>query len=345
MSAGMQVAVIGATGSLGREILTVLSERMENGTFPIETVRAVASSASLGQEISFGEDEVLKVEALETFDFKGIDLALFAVSEEVAKTHVPRATKAGCVVVDTSEAFRLQAGVPLAVAEVSREDLAGYEKSLTVATPSPISTFIALCLAPLHRAFQVRRAVISTYESTSAEGKAAMDELFRQTRGIYVNEPPLDSKEVFPKQIAFNVIPQVGNFTDSGATRQEMLIAAELRKVISPEMAIHANCCRVPVFLGHAAFVTVELEEAISDKAVRELLKEAPGVSVIDHRVEEGYVTPVESVGEDVVYVSRIREDRSVDSGISFWCVGDNLRKGAALNAVDVAQQLYEDFF
>jgi len=337
---GYKVAVVGATGNIGREILNILAER----EFPADTVHAVASEGSIGREVSYGEDHVLKVRKLDDFDFTGIDLALFAVNAPVAAKHAPRAAKAGCVVIDTSEQFRMEPGVPLVVPEVNPDALATYERKRIIASPSAPTTQALLALKPLYDAFLVRRVVLTTYHAVSGAGRDAMDELFTQTRNIYVNEPPSKTQEVFPKQIAFNVIPQVDSFMDDGATREEWHIQAETRKILGPDLGVHANCCRVPVFVGHAAYINVECDEPIDDKAARRVLREAPGLIVIDHRVEEGYVTPVEAAGEDSVYVSRLRTDTSVEHGVSFWCVGDNGRKGTALNAVQIAEILVRDY-
>ncbi len=337
---GLKLAVVGATGNVGREILSILAER----AFPAGEVVALASSGSMGREVSFGEDDVLSVKSLDSYDFTGTDIAIFAAGGDIAAKHAPRAAAAGCVVIDNSSHFRMEPGVPLVVPEVNGRALAGFERKRIIANPNCSTIQMVLALKPLHDAFRVRRVVVSTYQSTSGAGREAMDELFTQTRNIYVNEPPSKTMEQFPKQIAFNVIPQIDGFMDDGATREEWKMAVETRKILDPDVQVHANCVRVPVFIGHAEFVNVEFEEMTDDKQVRDLLREAPGITVVDHRVEEGYVTPVECVGEDSVYVSRIRRDETVDSGVSFWCVADNLRKGAALNAVQIAEALATDY-
>lgn len=337
---GLKVAVVGATGNVGREILSILAER----EFPATEVVALASSGSIGREVSFGEDDVLKVKSLESYDFAGTDIAIFAAGSDVAKKYAPKAAEAGCMVIDNSSHFRMEPGVPLVVPEVNPEALAMAERKRIIANPNCSTIQMVLALKPLHDAYRLRRVVVSTYQSTSGAGREAMDELFTQTRNIYVNEPPSKTMEQFPKQIAFNVIPQIDNFMDDGATREEWKMAVETRKILDPDVMVHANCVRVPVFIGHAEFINAEFEDMVDVGEVRDLLRKAPGVTVVDHRIEEGYVTPAECAGEDDIYVSRIRRDETVDSGISFWCVGDNLRKGAALNAVQIAEVLVADY-
>ncbi len=335
---GLRVAVVGATGNVGREILQTLAER----EFPIDEVFAIASSASVGREVSFGEDDVLNVLGLDDFDFKGIDIALFSPGSKVSAKHAPRAAAAGCVVIDNTAQFRMEPDVPLVVPEVNPEAIAGYTKRNIIANPNCSTIQMVMALKPLHEAAGVRRVVVATYQATSGAGKAAMDELFNQTRGIYVNDPIV--KEVFTKQIAFNVIPQIDAFMDDGSTREEWKMAVETRKILDPDIKVVATCVRVPVFIGHGEAITVELENALSVSQARSLLRAAKGVSVVDRRVEEGYVTPAECAGEDAVYVSRIREDTTVAHGLSFWVVSDNLRKGAALNAVQIAEALVDTY-
>ncbi|MEO5375714.1 MAG: aspartate-semialdehyde dehydrogenase [Alphaproteobacteria bacterium] len=337
---GYRVAVIGATGNVGREMLNILYER----DFPVDEVIALASERSVGREVSFGDDDVLKVKDLATFDFKGVDIALSSPGAKVSAQHSPRAAAAGCVVIDNTSHFRMDPDVPLVVPEVNPQAIAGYTRRNIIANPNCSTIQMVVALKPLHQRFRVRRVVVSTYQSTSGAGKDAMDELFNQTRGIYMNEPTQKTRKKFTKQIAFNVIPHIDVFMDDGATKEEWKMAAETRKILDPDIAVHANCARVPSFIGHAEYVNIETETPISDTEARTLLKQAPGVVVVDMRENEGYVTPAECVGEDAVYVSRIRKDHTVPNGLSFWCVSDNLRKGAALNAVQIAEVLARDY-
>ncbi|MFN3077404.1 MAG: aspartate-semialdehyde dehydrogenase [Alphaproteobacteria bacterium] len=337
---GYRVAVIGATGNVGREMLGILAER----NFPADEVIALASDRSAGREVSFGENTVLKVQDLAKFDFTGCDIALSSPGAKVSAQHSPRAAAAGCVVVDNTSHFRMDPDVPLVVPEVNPGAIAGYTKRGIIANPNCSTIQMVVALKPLHRRFKIRRVVVSTYQSTSGAGKDAMDELFEQTRGIYMNQPSSKTRKKFTKQIAFNVIPHIDIFMDDGATKEEWKMAAETRKILDPDIAVHANCARVPSFIGHAEYVNIETETPISDQEAREVLKRAPGVVVLDLREDEGYVTPVECAGEDAVYVSRIRKDHTTPNGLSFWCVSDNLRKGAALNAVQIAEVLARDY-
>ena len=332
-----KVAVVGATGNVGRELLAILAER----EFPVSEVVALASERSIGSEVSFGEDDLLKVRDLDTSDFKGTDIALFSPGAKVAAVHAPRAGKAGCVVIDNTSQFRMDPDVPLIVPEVNPEALIGYKKRNIIANPNCSTIQMLLALKPLHNIARIRRVVVATYQSVSGAGKEAMDELFTQTRAIYVNDPI--KPEHFTKRIAFNVIPHIDSFMDDGATKEEWKMVVETRKILDPDIAVTATCVRVPVFIGHAEAINIEFESAISDSQAREALKRAPGVSVIDHRVDEGYVTPQEVAGEDNVFVSRIRKDPTVKHGLNIWVVGDNLRKGAALNAVQIAELLIKD--
>ena len=335
---GYKVAVVGATGNVGRTILETLAER----EFPADEVIALASSKSTGVEVSYGEDEVLKVGLLDDFDFKGTDIALFSPGSKVSKKHAPRAAAAGCVVIDNSSQFRMDPDVPLVVPEVNAEAIAGYTKRNIIANPNCSTIQMVMALKPLHDAAGISRVVVATYQSVSGAGKAAMDELFNQTRGVYVNDPMV--KEAFSKQIAFNVIPHIDNFMNDGSTREEWKMSVETRKILDPDIKVVATCVRVPVFIGHGEAITIELENELTVSKARALLRAAPGVSVVDHRADEGYVTPAECAGEDMVYVSRIREDFTVEHGLSFWVVSDNLRKGAALNAVQIAEVLAENY-
>jgi len=329
-----KVAVVGATGNVGREMLQTLYER----EFPAEEVVALASSRSIGKSVSFGEDEELKVENLETFDFAGIDIALFSPGAKVSAVQAPRAAKAGCIVIDNTSQFRMDPDVPLVVPEVNPQALAGYPKKSIIANPNCSTIQMVVALKPLHDAFGIRRVVVATYQSVSGAGKDGMDELFNQTRAVYVNDPIERGK--FTKQIAFNVIPHIDAFMDDGSTKEEWKMVVETKKVLDPNIRVTATCVRAPVFIGHAEAINIECARPISAAAAREALRTAPGVTVVDHRVDEGYVTPAEAAGEDAVYVSRLREDPTVDNGLNLWVVSDNLRKGAALNAVQIAELL-----
>ena len=333
---GYRVAVAGATGAVGREMLQTLAERK----FPADKVYALASSRSAGREVSYGEDEVLTVSALDKFDFGEADIALFSAGGATAKEVAPRAGEAGCIVIDNSSAFRMEDDVPLIVPEVNPDTV---EQALPknggrniIANPNCSTAQLVVALKPLHDAFTVKRVVVSTYQSVSGAGKSGMDELFNQTRGIYVNEPA--RPEQFTKQIAFNAIPHIDVFMDDGFTKEEWKMTAETKKIVDPSIELVAHCVRIPVFISHSEAVFIETDKAMTETAVRDLLREAPGVTVIDHRADEGYVTPHEAAGEDAVFISRIRKDPSVENGMVFWCVSDNLRKGAALNSVQIAE-------
>jgi aspartate-semialdehyde dehydrogenase len=335
---GYRVAVVGATGNVGREILQILAER----EFPVDEAVALASSRSIGTEVSFGEDDTLRVRDLDTFDFKNIDIALFSPGAKVSAVHAPRAAKAGAVVIDNTSQFRMDPDVPLVVPEVNPEAIARYTKRHIIANPNCSTIQMVVALKPLHKLAKIKRIVVSTYQSVSGAGKEAMDELFNQTRAIYVNDAI--KPEHFTKRIAFNVIPHIDTFMDDGATKEEWKMVVETRKILDPEIAVTATCVRVPVFIGHAEAINVEFERPISVEQARAALKAAPGVTVVDHRVDEGYVTPQECAGEDLVFVSRIRRDPTVPHGLNLWVVADNLRKGAALNAVQIAEVLARDY-
>ncbi len=335
---GYRVAVIGATGNVGREMLQTLAER----DFPCDEVIALASERSAGREVSFGEDEVLKVRDLAKFDFKGVDIALSSPGAKVSAVHSPRAAAAGCVVIDNTSHFRMEPDIPLVVPEVNPEAIAKYKKRGIVANPNCSTIQMVVALKPLHDLAKIKRIVVSTYQSTSGAGKDAMDELFNQTRAIYVNDPVEFHK--FPKQIAFNVIPQIDVFMQDGATKEEWKMVVETKKIMDPDIQVSATCVRVPVFIGHAESINVEFENPITVEQARKALTNAPGVVVVDHREPGGYVTPAECAGEDATYVSRIRKDPTVPNGLSLWVVADNLRKGAALNAVQIAEVLAKDF-
>jgi aspartate-semialdehyde dehydrogenase len=331
---GYRVAVVGATGAVGREMLKTLAERR----FPVDEVAAVASGRSAGQEVSFGERQVLKVQNLENFDFRGWDIGLFSPGASVSAVHAPRAAAAGCVVIDNTSQFRMEPDVPLVVPEVNPQALRNYGKRNIIANPNCSTIQMVVALKPLHDQFKVKRVVVATYQSVSGAGKEGMDELFSHTKSSFVFEssPP----QQFTKEIAFNCIPHIDRFLDDGSTKEEWKMVVETRKILDPDIAVHATCVRVPVFIGHGEAVNVEFERPVTAGEARACLREAPGVEVVDVREDGGYVTPLESAGEDAVYVSRIRKDPTVPHGLAFWCVSDNLRKGAALNAVQIAETL-----
>jgi aspartate-semialdehyde dehydrogenase len=331
---GYKVAVIGATGNVGRELLQTLIDR----SFPVDEVVALASERSVGKEVAFGDDDTLKVRDLAKFDFKGIDIALSSPGAKVSALHTPRAAKAGCVVIDNTSHFRMDPDVPLIVPEVNPEAIAKFAKRNIIANPNCSTIQMVVALKPLHDLARIRRVVVSTYQSVSGAGREAMDELFEQTRAIYMNAPV--ERKKFSKQIAFNVIPHIDMFMDDGFTKEEWKMRVETKKILDPDIDVVAQCVRVPVFIGHAESVFVEFETPVSETRARAALRSAPGVAVVDHRADEGYVTPVEGAGEDKVYVSRLRQDPTVANGLVFWCVADNLRKGAALNAVQIAEEL-----
>ena len=331
---GYKVAVVGATGNVGREMLQTLYER----DFPADEVVALASERSVGREVSFGERAPLSVLSLADYDFTGTDIALFSPGSKVSAEFAPKAAAAGCVVIDNTSQFRMDPDVPLVVPEVNADAIAGYTKRNIIANPNCSTIQMVVALKPLHDAFGIKRVVVATYQSTSGSGKDAMDELFNQTRSVYVNDPI--EKKQFTKQIAFNVIPHVDAFMDDGSTKEEWKMVVETKKILDPKIKLTATCVRVPVFIGHAEAINMEFERAVSTKDARAVLKAAEGVSLIDHRTDEGYVTPVEAAGEDMVFVSRVREDPTIDNGLNIWVVSDNLRKGAALNTVQIAELL-----
>ncbi len=335
---GFRVAVVGATGNVGREMLTTLSER----DFPADEVVALASNRSVGSEVSYGEDDLLRVFDLAAFDFKNIDIALFSPGAKVSAEHAPRAAKAGAVVIDNTSQFRMEPDVPLVVPEVNPKAIARFGRRNIIANPNCSTIQMLVALKPLHDIARIRRVVVATYQSVSGAGKEAMDELFNQTRAVYVNDPI--RPEIFTKPIAFNVIPHIDTFMPDGATKEEWKMVVETKKILDADIQVAATCVRVPVFIGHAEALTVEFESPISVDQARAALKKAPGVTVVDHRVDEGYVTPKEVAGEDAVFVSRIRKDPTVPHGLSLWVVADNLRKGAALNAVQIAEILIRDY-
>jgi aspartate-semialdehyde dehydrogenase len=332
---GYRIVVVGATGNVGREILNILAER----EFPADKVAAVASPRSTGDVIDFGDSgRELKVQNVEHFDFSGWDMALFAAGSEISRLYAPRAAAAGCTVIDNSSFFRMDPDVPLVVPEVNPEAIAGYRRKNIVANPNCSTAQMVVALKPLHDFARIKRVVVATYQSVSGSGKAGMDELFEQSRNIFVgdaNEPVH-----FTKQIAFNVIPHIDDFLDDGSTKEEWKMVVETKKILDPKIKVTATCVRVPVFVGHSEAINIEFENEISAKDAQRILREAPGVMLVDKRESGGYVTPVECVGEYATYVSRVREDSTVENGLSLWCVSDNLRKGAALNAVQIAELL-----
>ncbi|MEQ9606603.1 MAG: aspartate-semialdehyde dehydrogenase [Kiloniellaceae bacterium] len=333
---GYKVAVVGATGAVGREMMKTLAER----NFPIDDLAALASERSVGSEISFGDDDV-KVQNLATFDFKGTDMVFSSPGAKVSAEYSPKAGKAGAVVIDNTSQFRMDPDVPLVVPEVNPQALKGYGKKNIIANPNCSTIQMVVALKPLHDFAKIKRVVAATYQSTSGAGKDGMDELFNQTRGIYVNEPVRPQE--FTKQIAFNVIPHSDVFMDDGYTKEEWKMMVETKKILDPSIKLTATCVRVPVFVGHAEALNIEFENPISEDEARKALKAQAGVIVIDHRTDEGYVTPAECAGEDAVYVSRIRSDPTVENGLCIWVVSDNLRKGAALNTVQIAETLVKD--
>jgi aspartate-semialdehyde dehydrogenase len=331
------VAIVGATGAVGREMIKTLAER----EFPVDKVFALASKNSVGKEISYGEDEILTVQSVDKFDFANADIALFSAGSELAKQLGPKAGAAGCVVIDNSSAFRMDEDVPLIVPEVNGHVLESYFKDQDrrniIANPNCSTAQLVVVLKPLHEAYRIKRVVVSTYQAVSGAGSPAMDELFEQTRGVYVND--FKKPQNFTKEIAFNVIPHIDMFMDDGFTKEEWKMEVETKKILDPAIEVVAHCVRVPVFIGHSEAVFIECEKPLDEDAARDILREAEGVAVIDHRVDEGYVTPKEAAGEDAVYISRLRRDKTVDHGLVFWCVSDNLRKGAALNSVQIAEE------
>lgn len=334
---GYKVAVVGATGNVGHELLSILDER----NFPASDVIALASSRSVGREVSYGDHD-LKVQDLATFDFKGVDIVLSSPGGKVSAEYSPKAARAGAVVIDNTSHWRMDPDVPLVVPEVNPDALAGFSKKNIIANPNCSTIQMVVALKPLHDAATIKRVVVSTYQSVSGSGKAAMDELFNQTKGIYVNQAA--EPDVYSKQIAFNVIPQIDVFMDDHMTKEEWKMVVETKKILDPKIKVCASCVRVPVFIGHSEMVNVELENELSAKDAKNLWREAEGVSVIDLESDIEYVTPQEIQGEDAVFISRVREDVSVENGLNFWCVSDNMRKGAALNTIQIAELLTSNY-
>ena len=333
---GVRVAVAGATGAVGREMLRTLAERQ----FPCDEIFALASAKSAGKELSYGDDKTVTVQSLDKFDFAQADIALFSAGGDTSKAVAPTAGEAGCIVIDNSSAFRMDEDVPLIVPEVNPDAAKNCLKANggrnIIANPNCSTAQLVVALKPLHDSYGVKRVIVSTYQATSGAGAAGMDELFNQTKGVFVHDEIKPEK--FTKQIAFNAIPHIDVFMDDGFTKEEWKMTAETKKILDPKIELAAHCVRIPVFIGHSEAVFIETDKPIDEAEARELLRDAPGVSVIDHRANEGYVTPIEAAGEDAVYISRLRRDPTVENGLVFWCVSDNLRKGAALNSVQIAE-------
>ncbi|MFT6025645.1 MAG: aspartate-semialdehyde dehydrogenase [Ascidiaceihabitans sp.] len=331
---GYRVVIAGATGNVGREMLNILAERQ----FPVDEIVALASRRSLGTDVSFG-DKTLKTKDLDTFDFTGWDIALFAIGSDATKKYAPIAAKAGCVVIDNSSLYRYDPDVPLVVPEVNPEAVMGYSKKNIIANPNCSTAQMVVALKPLHDRATIKRVVVSTYQAVSGAGKGGADELWDQTKSIY---NPTDDKppKTFTKQIAFNVIPHIDVFLDSGETKEEWKMTAETKKILDKSIKVTATCVRVPVFVGHCEAINIEFEDFLDEDEARDILREAPGIMVIDKREDGGYVTPIECVGDYATFISRIRQDSTIDNGLNLWCVSDNLRKGAALNAVQIAETL-----
>ena len=331
---GYRVVVVGATGNVGREMLNILAERQ----FPIDKITALASRKSKGTECGFG-DKTLKTDDLDTFDFTGWDIALFAVGSDATKKYAPMASKAGCVVIDNSSLYRYDPDVPLIVPECNPDDIEKYSKKNIISNPNCSTAQMVVALKPLHDRARIKRVVVSTYQSVSGSGKGGMDELWLQTKGTFVPGQEVDPS-IYPKDIAFNVIPHIDVFMDSGETKEEWKMVAETKKIIDPSIKVTATCVRVPVMVGHSESINIEFEDFLDEDEARDILREAPGIMVVDKREDGGYMTPKECVGDFATYISRIRQDSTIDNGINLWCVSDNLRKGAALNAVQIAELL-----
>ncbi|KUP93017.1 aspartate-semialdehyde dehydrogenase [Tritonibacter horizontis] len=331
---GYRVVVVGATGNVGREMLNILAERQ----FPVDEIAALASRRSLGTEVTFA-DKTLKTQDLDTFDFSGWDMALFAVGSDATKIYAPKAAAAGCVVIDNSSLYRYDSEVPLIVPEVNPQAIHGYSKKNIIANPNCSTAQMVVALKPLHDRAKIKRVVVSTYQSVSGAGKDGMDELWDQTKSIYNPTSDVPPKK-FTKEIAFNVIPHIDVFMEDGSTKEEWKMVAETKKIIDTSIKVTATCVRVPVFVGHSEAINIETEDFLDEDEARDILRESPGIMVIDKREDGGYVTPKECVGDFATFISRIRQDSTIDNGLNLWCVSDNLRKGAALNAVQIAELL-----
>ncbi|MEE1656632.1 aspartate-semialdehyde dehydrogenase [Microvirga sp. CF3062] len=329
---GFKIAVVGATGNVGREMLSILAER----AFPADEVVALASRRSQGSEVSYG-DKILKTKTLDTYDFSDVDICLMSAGGEVSKEWSPKIAAQGAVVIDNSSAWRYDQDVPLVVPEVNAEALREIKKGI-VANPNCSTAQLVVALKPLHDRATIKRVVVATYQSVSGAGKDGMDELDRQTKALYSLHDVQQKK--FPKRIAFNLIPQIDVFMEDGYTKEEWKMMVETKKILDPKIKLTATCVRVPVFIGHSEAVNVEFENPISADEARDILRSSPGIMVIDKHEPGGYITPHEAAGEDATYISRIREDITVENGLSFWCVSDNLRKGAALNAIQIAESM-----
>jgi aspartate-semialdehyde dehydrogenase len=332
---GYRVVVAGATGNVGREMLNILAER----EFPIDEIAVLASARSQGLEVDFGETgKTLKIQNIEHFNWSGWDIALFAVGSDATAVYAPKAAAAGCVVIDNSSLYRMDPDVPLIVPEVNPDAIDGYKRKNIIANPNCSTAQMVVALQPLHAVATIKRVVVSTYQSVSGAGKEGMDELFEQSRNIFVGDSAEPKK--FTKQIAFNVIPHIDKFLDDGSTKEEWKMVVETKKIMGPKIKVTATCVRVPVFVGHSESINVEFENELSAEDAQNILREAPGVMLVDKREDGGYVTPVECVGDFATFISRVRDDSTVENGINLWCVSDNLRKGAALNAVQIAELL-----
>ena len=331
---GYRVVVAGATGNVGREMLNILAERQ----FPVDELAALASRRSLGTEVSFG-DTTLKTQDLDTFDFTGWDIALFAIGSDATKTYGPKAAQAGCVVIDNSSLYRYDPDVPLIVPEVNPQAVHGYAKKNIIANPNCSTAQMVVALKPLHDRATIKRVVVSTYQSVSGAGKEGMDELWDQTKAVYNPTAEIETKK-FTKEIAFNVIPHIDVFMEDGSTKEEWKMVAETKKIVDPAIKVTATCVRVPVFVGHSEAINIEFEDFLDEDEARDILRESPGLMVIDKREDGGYVTPKECVGDFATFISRIRQDSTIENGLNLWCVSDNLRKGAALNAIQIAELL-----
>ena len=332
---GYRVVVAGATGNVGREMVNILAERQ----FPADEIAVLASSRSTGDQIEYGDTgKMLTVKNIEHFDPAGWDMALFAIGSEATKVYAPKFAAAGCTVIDNSSLYRMDPDVPLIVPEVNAEAIDGYTAKNIIANPNCSTAQMVVALKPLHDAATIKRVVVATYQSVSGAGKIGMDELFEQSRNIFVGDPAEPKK--FTKQIAFNVIPHIDSFLEDGSTKEEWKMVVETKKILDPKIKVTATCVRVPVFVGHSEALNIEFENEIDAETAKTILREAPGVMLVDKHEDGGYVTPIESAGDDATYVSRVRDDPTVDNGLSLWCVSDNLRKGAALNAVQIAEVL-----
>jgi aspartate-semialdehyde dehydrogenase len=336
---GYKVAVVGATGNVGRSMLAILAERK----FPVDEVVALASRNSEGKEVSFGETKILTVQDLEKYDFKGTHIGLFSPGASVSKIHAPRAAEAGCVVIDNTSHFRMMEDIPLVVPEVNAYALKDFRKRNIIANPNCSTIQMVLALKPLHAVAKIKRVVVSTYQSVSGAGKEGMDELYDQTKKTFSFEDREPKK--FTKQIAYNVIPHIDVFMEDGSTKEEWKMVHETKKILDPKIEVVATCVRVPVFVGHSESINIEFENAISPEEARDILEEAPGCVVIDRQENGGYATPIDAVGEDATYISRIRKDPTVKHGLNLWVVSDNVRKGAALNSIQIAEELIANFW